>query len=227
MATRWTWRPAAMVACALITGLLVGCGRRTAHRLPAVAAAAPDRVSLRVYAYVDDEFRARLGRTDQAARAVVNDWLWRCERQFQAGFPRHRWSVCLVGLGNWRIAPGVLDGRAIWCDAVPQRWPAGVSANCLMALTGRRRVCWSGIACWPRLYAKAQEHEPVGTNTVALLCHEMSHWFGAVDIIDADLPEASIMNYRDAHDGWRDGRICWDKSNRQRMEAAMVAWPRA
>lgn len=80
------------------------------------------------------------------------------------------------------------------------------------------------MARWPRIFVKAQEHEPVEHHTVPLICHELSHWFGAVDTIDAALPEASVMNYKDAGDGWRDGRIRWDRGNRRRMLAGMAGW---
>mgnify|MGYP000877810346 CR=1 FL=1 len=219
---RW-WALGAMVLLCAGGLLSAGCRTTPPPRPTAVVAPKPS-VALRVFIYVDDEFCQRFGPRDTAARAVVNDWLYACEQQFRLGFPEQRVSLDLAGIGAWSIPAGQRDGRAIWRQAVPTTWPEHVRANCLIALTGRRGVCWSGVARWPRLYAKAQEHEPVSQNTIALLCHEMSHWFGAEDIIDAKLPEASVMNYRDAHDGWREGRLCWDKRNRALMAAKLASW---
>lgn len=66
--------------------------------------------------------------------------------------------------------------------------------------------------------------EPVDDKTVSMICHEISHWFGAEDIIDAEFPERSVMNYKDERFGSVGGRIVWDEANRKRILRGIGDW---
>jgi len=179
-------------------------------------------VELRVYVFLDDDFIRRFGNADGTGRRRVNDWLYETERQMQAGgFPV---VIRMAGMGRWRLPAGALDGTAIWAKHVPQSWPGEADANCMIALTGREGVYWSGVSKWPRIFSKAQAAEPIDVKTVNLLCHEISHWFGATDIIDPDFPELSVMNYKARHFAREDGRVQWDKANRERMLQGLRNW---
>jgi len=183
----------------------------------------PRRVELRVFVYIDDDFVRRFGDETGKGRPKLNDWLWQAEYYMQhAGFPI---SIYIAGIGRWQLPHGALDGKAIFRKYVPKQVPPDGDANCLIALTGREGVYWSGIAKWPRILTKAQAAEPIDEKTVSVLCHEISHWFGARDIIDADFPERSVMNYRDSRFGYVDGRIVWDSANKGRMLAVASDWP--
>lgn len=198
-------------------GALVGCAGGNPPPL------APQRptVFLTAYVVVDQEFIQRFGEVRGKGRATVNNWLAQAERQLQTQFPV---SLKLAGVGTWKLPYGALDGKRIFSKYVPTTWPADAHANCLIALTGRKGVYWSGISRWPRLFVKAQAAEPVSEKTVAMLCHEISHWFGAVDINDPRFPERTVMNYRDARFGTVRGRVVWDQANRRRMQQAMARW---
>ena len=180
------------------------------------------RVELRVFVCIDDDFVRRFGDEHGSGRRKLNDWLWQVEHYMQhAGFPV---SIYMAGIGRWQLPHGALDGKVIFRKYVPKQVPPDGNANCLIALTGREGVYWSGISRWPRIFTKAQAAEPVDEKTVSVLCHEISHWFGAKDIIDADFPERSVMNYRDKRFGYVNGRIVWDSANKERMEKAFSSW---
>jgi len=206
--------PAAIAA--LCWGL-TGCAGAGA---PPPASVRP-AVALQAYVVVDEDFTRRFGDRRGPGRTAVNNWLWETERQMQTQFPV---SLKLAGLGSWTLPAGALDGQRIFAKYVPQVWPTGTRANCLIALTGRKAVYWSGVSQWPRLFVKVQAAEPVNAKTVAVLCHEISHWFGAVDIVDGRFPERSVMNYKDARFGMVGGRVTWDQANRRRMLKTMATW---
>jgi len=214
MARVWLWATAIIIAAG---GVLSGCA---GGGLPPVVRQRPT-VFLTAYVVVDRDFAQRFGEARGKGRTTVNNWLAEAERQLQTQFPV---SLTLAGVGTWSLPPGALDGKRIFQKYVPSTWPARAPANCLIAITGRKGVYWSGISQWPRLFLKAQAAEPVNEKTVAMLCHEISHWFGAVDINDARFPERTVMNYRDARFGTVSGRIVWDQANRRRMQQAIAAW---
>lgn len=178
-------------------------------------------VRLTMYVYLDSDFAARFGDAHHGGRRRINDWLWQTERQMRTEYPL---SLRLAGVGTWQLPPGANDGKRIFEKYAPRTWPASAGANCLVAMTGRKSVYWSGISRWPRIFLKAQAAQPVDEKTVAMLCHEISHWFGAIDIIDASFPERTVMNYRDARFGTVSGRVVWDQANRQRMMRAISSW---
>jgi hypothetical protein len=226
-----------MAAVALVMIALTGrCtrGRQQPSTPTASRALAPKRpvakspelpkVELRAFIYIDDDFVRRFGDAEKGGRRKLNDWLWRVEYYMQhGGFPV---SIYIAGIDHWHLPRGALDGRAIFRKYVPEKAPEGSGANCMIALTGREGVYWSGISKWPRIFTKAQAAEPVDDKTVSVLCHEISHWFGAKDIIDAGFPERSVMNYRDKRFGFVNGRIAWDSANRDRMEKGIRNWRR-
>ena len=200
--------------------VLVGCAAKRGPKAGAHGRQ-PEPVVLSAYVYVDADFVARFGSLEGKGRGKINDWLWETERQMQTEFPIF---LTLADIGAWCLPPGALDGTAIFEKYVPAGWPPESRANCLIAITGRKGVYWSGVAEWPRIFVKAQAAEPVDEKTVGMLCHEISHWFGARDIIDPDFPERSVMNYKDARFGVVDGRVVWDRANRERIRQGIAAW---
>jgi len=224
-ALKTTLRAGHGVAAALACLLSASC-RHASPPAPGPAAApqAPAQVDLRMYVYLDEDFVSRFGSERGAGRQKVNGWLWEVENQMRlAEFPV---TIYIAGVGRWSLPHGAHDGRAIWRKYVPASWPKNTGANCMLALTGRKAVYWSGVSQWPRIFSKAQAAEPVDQKTVSLLCHEISHWFGAKDIIDAGFPERSVMNYRARNYGWADdGPVQWDSANRERMERAFARLP--
>ncbi|MBM3473116.1 MAG: hypothetical protein FJX75_07620 [Armatimonadetes bacterium] len=136
-----------------VVGLLVGetsCTRPSAPPRRAVPKdSRPPSVELRAYVFLDDDFVRRFGEADGVGRHRVNDWLYETERQMRAGgFPV---VIRMVSVGRWHLPPGALDGKVIWGKYLPQSWPAGTRANCMVALTGREGVYWSGVSQWPRI----------------------------------------------------------------------------
>jgi hypothetical protein len=207
-----------------LAALLVGIAAPAclvACRKPAPAVQPPAPVALHAYLYVDADLVARFGAKDGRGGAEAASWLREANRQMSAQFPL---TITCAGVGSWRLPSGALDGKAIFEKYVPHNWPQNSGADCLIALTGRKGVYWSGISQWPRIFLKAQAAEPVDEKTVALLCHEISHWFGTVDIIDVAFPERSVMNYKDKRFGMVDGRVVWDRGNRDRMLLGIAQW---
>jgi hypothetical protein len=222
---RLTRGGALLLIAGLSGGLPAGCLLRGQQAAVAVTAdeLPPATVKLGVFVYMDDDFVRRFGSENGAGRQQVNDGLWLAEYYMRAeGFPI---STYVAGIDRWQLPRGALDGKAIFRKHAPDRFPRSGGADCMIALTGRERVYWSGVCRWPRIFAKAQAAEPVDEKTVSMLCHEISHWFGAKDIIDPGYPEPSVMNYKDKRFGYREGRIRWDMANRERMMAAFGRWP--
>jgi hypothetical protein len=197
--------------------LLAGCAVRPPAR---PAPAVPTPLTLKVYLYLDHDFTTRFGPASGSGGEHARRWLEAADRQISAQFPLR---LRLAGIGAWALPPGAVDGKVIFTKYAPHTIPPG--ADCLIALTGRRGVYWSGISQWPRVFLKAQAAEPVDEKTVALLCHEISHWFGMVDIIDASFPERSVMNYKDKRFGMVKGRVVWDRANRERLRHGLSTWP--
>ncbi len=194
--------------------LLTGCPSRPPK-------APPGPLTLTIHVYVDREFVARFGAVEGKGRERVRQWLGEADRQMAAQFPLR---LRLAGLGKWTLPPGARDGKVIFEKYAPRTVPAG--ADCLIAVTGRKDVYWSGICLWPRIFLKAQAAEPVDEKTVAMLCHEVSHWFGTKDIIDPNFPERSVMNYKDKRFGTVEGKVVWDRANRARMRRGLATWAR-
>lgn len=211
--------PAYLLGIALSAGCLVGCRRPR----PQAPAQPPAPIALRVYLYLDPDFAARFGPLKGKGGAKATSWVQEVNRQMGSQYPV---TVTCAGVGSWRPAPGALDGKAIFDKYVPRSWPPASNANCLIAVTGRKGVYWSGISRWPRIFLKAQALEPVDEKTVSTLCHEISHWFGTVDIIDAAFPERSVMNYKDKRFGMVDGHVVWDSGNRDRIAKGVDRWRR-
>ena len=178
---------------------------------------------LRVWVVVDQHFEQRFGPLDGSGRERLNQWLYLAERQFGQAFER-KLALRLVGVGRWRLADGPTKLGEVFGHQVPRSLPTGSGADCLIAVASRRDINWGGMSSWPRVLVKAQVHEPSDMLTTALLCHEMSHWLGAVDIDDTHLGERSVMNYRDERSGWVDGRLAWDTPNRRRMADTLARW---
>ncbi|MBI5833922.1 MAG: hypothetical protein HZB16_16640 [Armatimonadetes bacterium] len=200
--------------------LLAGCTRPPAR---AVATTPPVRIA--AFVVVDQHFEPRFGALAGNGRARLNEWLYLAARQFQLAYPGRRVEVSVAGTGRWTLPDGPTRLATVYRDNVPRGVPHGSRANCLIAVAARPDINWGGMASWPRLLFKAQVHEPTDVYTTGLLCHEMSHWFGAVDLDDTRLPERSVMNYRDATGGWVDGRIAWDNANRCRVRDGLLRWP--
>lgn len=118
--------------------------------------------------------------------------------------------------GSWRFPKGARDPRLVLARHVPQ------GAGPVLVLSGQRGVDGSGAAAWPRALVIVGPSED---EAVAMVCHEVSHWFGARDLADERLPEPSVMNYRDRQRGMVDGRVVWDSGNRRRIQAALESWP--
>jgi len=202
-----------LAAAVMVPAQCSSCHRPATPR-PAVSVAAARQLDLRAYVFVDADFVPRFGSPSGAGRERVNNWLWESGKQLGLVAPVR---VSLAGVGEWKLPHGALDGTAIFRKYVPESWPESSGGNCMMAITGRRGVYWSGVSQWPRLFLKAQEHQPVDSATVSVLVHEISHWFGTRDIIDASFPEPSVMNYKDRAAGYREGRLRWDEQNLRRL----------
>ena len=205
---------ASSFAVGAVVVLLAGC-------VPRRVVAPPPPLTLAVYVYVDREFVARFGAVEGKGGERVRGWLGEADRQMSAQVPLH---LRLAGVGRWTLPPGAMDGKVIFDKYAPRSVPAG--ADCLIAITGRKGVYWSGICLWPRIFLKAQAAEPVDEKTVAMLCHEVSHWFGTKDIIDANFPERSVMNYKDKRFGMVEGKVVWDRANQERMRRGLAGWGR-
>jgi len=208
------------LSVAVIAPVLCGSCHRSVTLRPVVSVAAARQLDLRAYVFVDADFVRRFGGPSGAGRERVNNWLWESGKQLGLVAPVR---VSLAGVGEWKLPHGALDGTAIFRKYVPESWPESSGGNCMMAITGRRGVYWSGVSQWPRLFLKAQEHQPVDSATVSVLVHEISHWFGTRDIIDASFPEPSVMNYKDEAAGYRGGRLCWDQENLRRLLDGVAA----
>jgi len=183
---------------------------------------APPPVVLRTYVYVDGDFVRRFGPLNDGGGERVRRWIEETDRQMGHSFPVR---VRLAGIGTWTLPYGAFDGLRIFSKYVPEGSPEGSGANCMIAITGREGVYWSGVARWPRIFLKAQAAEPIDEKTISTLCPEISHYFGTKDIVDEQFPERTVMSYKDRRLGIVDGWVVWDAENAERMRSAIRRWP--
>lgn len=172
-----------------------------ASRLVELPAAGPAFLSLRI-GLLTDSLPA-----DVAERLVA-----RASDHLRATFGV---ELLVERTGGWRFPPGATDPRLVLARHVPD------SGGPVLVLSGQQGVFGSGAASWPRALVMVGSSED---EAVAMICHEVSHWFGARDFADERYPEPSVMNYRDPRRGVVGGRVVWDSENRRRIEAGVAGW---